>query len=1512
MIDRTFRLCAGAILTSTFFFAQAQVITTVAGTDFAFPATPIAAINAPAGTIGGVAVDASGNLYFAEPDIGNNLVFKVDRQGTLTVVAGNGTIGFSGDGGPATSAALDSPVGVAVDPDGNVFIADTFNHRIRKVTPDGIITTVAGNGTRGYSGDGGLATNAELNMAGNGFLAVDLAGNLYIADQNNNVIRMLTPSGIIFTVAGNGTSGYSGDGGLATNASLNLNGYGAVAVDASGNLFIADEGNSVIRKVTPDGIISTIAGTGAFGFSGDGGPAINAALNHPDGVAVDALGNLFVSDNFNSRIRKISTDGTINTIAGTGSEGFTGDGGPAKSAALSLVTAVAVDAFGNIFIADSVNERIRKVNPAGIISSFVGNGRFRFVGDGGPATSAALNYPSSVTTDTSGNIFFTDPFNARIRKVTPAGIISTIAGNGAGGFTGDGGPATQAALLFPFGVAADSSGNVFIADTDNVRIRKVTPQGIISTVAGNGVYGFTGDGGPATSASFNLPTSLAVDAAGNLFIADNKNNRIRKVTPGGIISTVAGKGTAGFSGDGGPALNAELNLPTSVAVAASGALYIVDSGNDRVRKVSPGGVISTVAGNGVVGYSNDGGPAVGAALGLNPGALYDGIAVDAAGNIFFPDYFTNRVRKVTPDGVITTVAGDGIHGFFGDGGPATNAALAYPSSVALDAAGNLYITDTFNKRIRAVLAAVPSVSVSPQQLIFSAASGGAPTAPQTLSLTSPVDGLSFSVSGGASWLQVNPASGASPRLIQVTADPTGLAPSTYQATITINSPDGNPTSTTIAVTFNVTAALPPTLSIDKASLSFPFPLHGSALTQTISVSNTGGGALQLAATVATTTGGPWLFASPSLALVLPGKPAAVTVTANPSGLSAGVYSGQVTVTGNGQTKIIPITMTISSLDKAILLSQSGLSFLAVQGGGVLPAQTFGVQNIGTGVVNWTVSTSTLAGGSDWLQVTPASGSSDASAATSPRVTVNVNGAALPAGTYYGLVRVDAPGAANSPQVLTVFLQVLPANTNVAGVVQPAQLLFTAIAGGESPSSQLVQVYNIVASAKSFRSLVSADPGLGVITLPQDATLDPEHPTSIVVQPVTAGLRAGVYTGVLTLRFSDGNISAVKLTVIVSNPGRLGSSNRGDARSDRPADSAAPCTATKLYPALTTLGPTFSVSAGWPTALVVDVKDDCGNPMPTNGLVTVNFSDGEPSLALQSQGGGSWESTWPTGSSSSSSVTLRIHAAMAGVTGDAQVAGNLGSQQEPPVFGKAGITSGAVVAAFTPLAPGSVISIYGSRLAESTAQAQTIPLPQQLVDTQVFVAGTTAGGGSTGLVSLPLYYVSENQINALVPFGVAVDTSLQLLVQRGSTYSVPVQIDMAQAQPAMFSNGGLAGSPGLIYVFPAQGGAPHLMSSSAPAHVGDTIVLYCAGLGAVDPAIASGAAPGQQLSNTITKPQLTVGGQPAQVSFSGLAPGFAGLYQVNAVVPAGTQTGANVPVTMMIAGQASPPITLAVQ
>jgi uncharacterized protein (TIGR03437 family) len=312
-------------------------------------------------------------------------------------------------------------------------------------------------------------------------------------------------------------------------------------------------------------------------------------------------------------------------------------------------------------------------------------------------------------------------------------------------------------------------------------------------------------------------------------------------------------------------------------------------------------------------------------------------------------------------------------------------------------------------------------------------------------------------------------------------------------------------------------------------------------------------------------------------------------------------------------------------------------------------------------------------------------------------------------------------------------------------------------------------------------------------------------------------------------------------------------------------------------------------------------------------VTVNFSNGDQRLTLLAQGGGTWESTWQTGNASFAGVTLKIHADNSqGLTGDEVVNGNLESQEQPPVFDKSGIVSPASAVSFTALGPGAAISIYGNRLAEASQQAQALPLPQQLVDTKVFVAGISAEGASTGLLALPLYYVSQNQVNAVIPYGVSVDTSLQLLVQRGNTYSTPVQIDMAQAQPAVFRIGGAPGSAGLIYVYPSNG-QPYLASPSTPAHAGDTIVLYCAGLGTVNPRVTDGAAaPGQPLSTTVSLPQLMIGGQPAVVRFSGLTPGFAGLYQLNASVPSGVQTGSAVPLTVTIDGQTSPVTTITIQ
>ena len=575
---------------------------------------------------------------------------------------------------------------MALDRAGNLYIAEWNNNRIRKVNSAGVISTVAGTGTAGFSGDGGAATSAQLSNPQD--VALDAAGNLYIADVSNGRIRKVDSAGVISTVAGSGTSGFGGDGGAATAAQLNA--PRGVALDGAGNLYIVDNNNNRIRKVDSSGDISTVAGDGTSGFGGDGGAATSAQLSNPRGVALDAAGNLYIADVNNSRIRKVNSAGNISTVAGDGTAGFSGDGGAATSARLRDPEGVALDGAGNLYIADRSNRRIRKVDSAGVISTVAGNGMAGFGGDGGAATSARLRDPESVALDGAGNLYIADWGNNRIRKVDSAGVISTVAG--------------REQLSGPGGVALDAAGNLYIAEWGNNRIHKVDSAGVISTVVGSGTAGFSGDGGAATAAQLSGPDSMALDGAGNLYIADRGNNRIRKVDSTGVISTVAGDGTQGFGGDGGAATSAQLRTPSGVALDGAGNLYIADEYNHRIRKVDSTGVISTVAGDGTQGFGGDGGAATSAQL-HNPW----GVALDGAGNLYIADTNNHRIRKVDSAGVISTVAGDGTQGYGGDGGAAMSARLSTPHGVALDGAGNLYITEWTNHRIRKI-ATVPGFS----------------------------------------------------------------------------------------------------------------------------------------------------------------------------------------------------------------------------------------------------------------------------------------------------------------------------------------------------------------------------------------------------------------------------------------------------------------------------------------------------------------------------------------------------------------------------------------------------------------------------------------------------------------------------------------------------------------------------------------------------------------------------------------------------------------------------------
>ena len=699
----------------------------------------------------GVAADTAGNVYVA--DTRNHRVRKIDAAGVISTLAGTAEDGDGGDGGPATEAQLCFPAGVAVDGAGNVYVADTWNHRVRKIDTSGIISTFAGSGVRGFGGDGGPAVQARV--AYPVAVAADSAGNVYIADSRNHRIRKINPSGVISTFAGSGVRGFAGDGGLASNARLAQ--PSGIATDDRGNVYIADSLNHRIRKVQASGVISTIGGIGVRADNGDGGPASDAGIAYPVSVTADSAGNLYVVahtlETGNNRLRRIDATGSISAFAGVETEGYGGDGSPAEDAQLAYPMGVFAGAGGRIYIADSRNARIRVVRsgfqitvPLGasgaIIALVVADegvltlGGKRLLSGSEVQTANGLSY--TLTQDSEGAISAT--FVPQTQRVSLTGadvaltrgedglwrigetpvenghrhlhegdeyvleladgdwrlaeyVVETVVGTT--DVPADGIRATSSWLWTPSDVAVDSLGNVYVPEWRGHRVRKVDPSGSVTTIAGSGNWGYSGDGGPATEARLNHPFAVAADAAGNVYVAERGGHRVRKIDPSGVITTFAGTGQRGGGGDGGPATDTPLPRPLGLAVDSDGNVYVASE--NRVRRIDGDGIITTFAGTGDRGSIGDGALAIAARL-----ADPHGLAFDAIGNLYVAGWDSNRIRRIDTVGGITTFAGTGELGFGGDGGQAAQARLHHPLGVAVDPAGNVYVGEDGGGRVRRI------------------------------------------------------------------------------------------------------------------------------------------------------------------------------------------------------------------------------------------------------------------------------------------------------------------------------------------------------------------------------------------------------------------------------------------------------------------------------------------------------------------------------------------------------------------------------------------------------------------------------------------------------------------------------------------------------------------------------------------------------------------------------------------------------------------------------------------
>jgi hypothetical protein len=595
----------------------------------------------------GVAVDSAGNVYVA--DTYNGTIRKLTPDGVVTTLAGNPHVAGSADG-TGSLATFSDPWGAAVDSAGNVFVGDSGNQTVRRVSPEGVVTTLAG--SPGIAGDVD-ATGSAARFYGPSGLTTDNAGNVYVADASNGAVRQVTSEGAVTTVA----SGFA----------LPL----GVAVDSAGNTYVAEASANDIRQVTTSGMVSTLASSAA-------------GLDWPTCVAAGRSGDVYVADTNNSTISVATSAGMVTTLAGTLQQPGASDG-PGAAATFNRPVGIAASASGIVYVADTQNDTIRMITAEGIVTTPAGKAPHTGSADGvGPA--ARFNGPGGVAVDGAGNTYVVDANNDTVRKVSLDGTVTTLAGDPGQAGTDDGvGSAARFGTTSqgPSGIAVDGAGNLYVADTPNSTIRKVTADGAVTTLAGTAGDADCVDG-TGNAALFIWPVGVAVDSGGNVFVADGQCNTIRRITPAGVVTTLAGDPTQSGSTDGTGA-NASFSFPSGVAVDASDNVYVADMDNATIRKITPEGVVTTLAGNPGLPGSTDGS---GSAASFSEPA---NVAVDGAGVIYVADVGNNAIRRVTPGGIVTTVVG--VPGVIGANTGPLPALLSVPQGLAVGPNGDLALSD---------------------------------------------------------------------------------------------------------------------------------------------------------------------------------------------------------------------------------------------------------------------------------------------------------------------------------------------------------------------------------------------------------------------------------------------------------------------------------------------------------------------------------------------------------------------------------------------------------------------------------------------------------------------------------------------------------------------------------------------------------------------------------------------------------------------------------------------------